>query len=138
MNKKNRLTLKDTGMDMIIKMSEGNPGCVNALIELVKKYETIDPDYALGGLGAVLRLDDLGIYGSSIYVLYSDQCDRDIRTFILLMRANQLGFLPDFRIKEIAADQTRSNLLSKQRLEELDKAICDRLPSFKRKPKISS
>ena len=56
------IKLTDTPMDIIIKLSEGNPGAVTTLMEIFSRGDKIDPDGALGGLGAGLAL---GIKGFS-------------------------------------------------------------------------
>lgn len=128
-----RIELTDTMMDMIVKMVDGNPGATMALMEVIEKHEAIDPQAFMGGIGAVMTLDTWGIYGTDIYVLFNDQCNRDVRQFLMLLRATQLGFFSQSRLQQIAGDQTRSNVLTEDELEDLDKQVCDRLEDFQRK-----
>jgi len=74
-------------------MSDGNPGGLTAMIQLLKETESIDPINALGGVGNILQLDDMGIYGTDIYVLWSDICDRNTARLITVLRATQLGLI---------------------------------------------
>ena len=37
----NRVKLTDTIMDVFVKMSDGNPGCLNALMEIMKNTDII-------------------------------------------------------------------------------------------------
>ncbi len=46
-----RIRLETSAQDIIVAMSEGNPGAVSVLIQIVKSAEAIDPDSALGWLG---------------------------------------------------------------------------------------
>ena len=127
-----RIELKDTGMDAIIKMAGGNPGAMMAMGEIMEKHDEIDPQAALGGMGAIMLLDTWGVYGTGIYVLFNDKCNRDVRQILMLMRATQLGFFPHTKLQEMAHDQMREINLSDEEWEELDKKVCDQLSEFKR------
>ncbi len=117
----------------VINMAEGNPGALVAILNIIKEYELIDPEAALGGAGFLLSLDDMEIYGSDIYVLFSDKCGGDIRRMIMLLRASQLGFLSRDKIKEMSKDQMRSINLSEDEYLALDDKVCERLDKFKRR-----
>ena len=130
-----RIGLEDSIQSAVAKMADGNPGAISAMCEIIKKGEAIDPECFMGGLGAILSLDTLGIYGTDIYILYNDQCKRDVREMIMLIRANQLGFMDNKRIKDVAADQMNEVRFSQEEMDEFDKKVCDRLKTFSpRKP----
>jgi hypothetical protein len=80
-------------------MSEGNPGALNVCINLLKEGERIDPDSMLGGIGPILALDSLGIYGSRIWILYKYICNQSLVLTIAVLRAVQLGFLKEETLK---------------------------------------
>jgi len=126
------LELTDSKMDMIVKMSQGNPGAMAAIMDLMKETPTIDPDSAFSEIGPILMFDEYGIYGSHIYILWNDKCDRDCRKVNLLVRAVQLGFLPESRIKELAADQTYSVNVTPEEWEAIDEQVCTQLKGFQR------
>ena len=86
-----RLELTDTPKDILIKMSEGNPGALMVCINLLKYGKEIDPEAALGGLANVFDLDTFGIYGSDIWVLAKDVCGGRLDNLVLLLRSHQLG-----------------------------------------------
>jgi hypothetical protein len=88
-----KITGNDTGMDMIVKMSEGNPGAINVRMQLITKTPTIDPQSCISGLGPILMLDSYNIYGSRIWMLYKDVCNENIATTIAIIRAAQLGII---------------------------------------------
>lgn len=129
-----KIDLNDTLMDVVVKMSAGNPGAVSVVSEIIRRAKEIDPQDALAPLGPILSLDEMEIYGSSIYVLCRDKCDGDVRKLLVLLRANQLGFLSRKRVTELATDQTRSVNLNPSEFEELDRKVCDRLSEFERPP----
>jgi hypothetical protein len=128
-----KIQLEDSIQDIIVKMSDGNPGAVTTLIEVIKNGEKIDPQSAFAGVGSILLLDSFGIYGSSIYILYNDKCNKNIRKFIMLLRAVQLGFLRVDRLKKLAEDQTRQINLSDEEWGDIGIKVCEILEDFAKK-----
>ena len=126
----NRITLKDDALSMMVKMAEGNPGAITAMAEIIKHHNDIDPQSMLGGLGEIMMLDEYGIYGTDIYILWNDKCGRDVRLVCVIMRAVQLGFFPKTRLCEMAHDQTRSINLTEEEFTGLDNKVCERLDDF--------
>ncbi len=125
-----RLTLTDSGMDMIMKMSEGNPGAATALMEIFKPND-IDPQSALGPLGPISHFDNLGIYGSHVYILWSDICGRDVHKLILLTRSYQLGLISQQRLIELSIDHPRPAPMTEYDFKELSDKVCEQLEEFK-------
>lgn len=103
-----RIKLNDQLFDVFAKLSDGNPGALNACSELFNKTEEIQPNNFLGGLGNLLLLDTFGIYGTDIYILYNDICDRNIARMIAVLYATQLGFFDSRRLADIAHRQDYS------------------------------
>lgn len=126
-----RISIEDTAIDIVVKMSDGNPGAVACLSMIINAAPEIDPQDLMSPFGPILSLDQHGIYGSSIYVL-STKCNRDVRRLLMLLRAVQLGFLGAGRLKELAADQTRQINLTEEEFARLDEQVCERLDQFSR------
>lgn len=122
-----RIQLEDSAMSAIMKMVDGNPGAISVLVTLMKEEARIDPDSAFGGIGTLLALDTLGIYGSNIWILYKDVCKQNAVNMVLLFRANQLGFVTSKAIKDASNDQTRSSNFD---FVDLMAKVKDRLPDF--------
>jgi len=122
-----RIKLDDTAMSGIIKVVENNPGGLRVCIELCRDGGDIDPDSALKGLGNILNLDQLGIYGSRIWMLYKDVCGEDLVTMVGMLRANQLGFLSDAELSH-AIDNYGEGIDCAALLQEVRKT----LPNFKK------
>lgn len=124
-----RIKLGDGMFDVINKMTEGNPGAMNVIMELTYMSEKIDPDSAFGSIGAILLLDSYEIYGSDIYVLWSDICGRNTKKMIAVLRAGQLGIIPSYTIKDASSRQDYSgkDMID---VEDLYKKVCERLPNF--------
>jgi hypothetical protein len=125
MNRNTRIELTDTPMDVIVKMSEGNPGAMTVLINLFKEGGEIDPDAAFGGLASVLDLDSHGIYGSRIWCLFKDVCGQDLTATVGVLRGCQLGLLPE-------ADLLRAidNYGQGIDVEDILEQVRERLPNF--------
>lgn len=132
-----RIQLTDHPISIMGKMSDGNPGALLAVCEVIKNGATIDPQDIMGGLGAILLLDSWEIYGPDIYILYNDQCKRNVRSLIMLLRACQLGLLERSKLKQIAGDQSRQFLLSETEMDKLDERVCSELKMFVPKPNIA-
>jgi len=84
-----------TVMDLLMDMSEGNPGGVTVLLQLMKENPKLDPDDCFGELGAVISLDNRGIYGSNIWVLYKHVCGESVLNMLAVLRGVQLGLLDE-------------------------------------------
>lgn len=83
----------DSTMEALLKMSDGNPGAISVLMQIIEKAESIDPQGAMGGTGAVLMMDTCEIYGADIWMLYKDVCGEDLTKTIGILRACQLGII---------------------------------------------
>lgn len=72
-----RFNPRDSIPTTLTKFSEGNPGALQVLAEIV-----FDPDPA--AYGCLLMADMLGLYGSRLYMLWNDCLDRDTKKLIQL------------------------------------------------------
>lgn len=68
-----KINLNDNIKNILIKMSEGNPGGLRVLIELLNNKM---------GFIYLLGLDDMNIRGWQIWVGYKDYCKSDLNKFI--------------------------------------------------------
>ena len=123
-----RIKLTDSTMDVIIKMSDGNPDAMNVLMQMLQPNK-IDPDNGLGGLGAILMLDSLGIYGTDIYVLNSNICERNLAKMLAVLRAVQLGLFSGHIVKDASHRQDYSGR-ELVPVDELYKKVKEKLPNF--------
>jgi hypothetical protein len=78
----------DTLMDTMVKMSKGNPGAATVLGRLM-------PDVI-----PILTLDQLGVYGSDIWVLFKDVCRQDLDLMTLVLESYNRGWVTKGQIKE--------------------------------------
>ena len=76
-----KIELNDSFQDIIIKMSEGNPGAVGVLMDLFQKCP-------LKGIKVALFLDDMNIRGQQIWAGYKDYCEEDLDKFIDVIEKN--------------------------------------------------
>ena len=86
-----RLTITDTIKDVVVKMSDGNPGAITVMMSILKDGRDIDP-YTEPGMH-LLNLDDLELYGSRIWLLYKDLCGQSLAATMGMLRAKQLGHI---------------------------------------------
>lgn len=94
---KERITLEMTMEDIVQAMAEDQEGISNFNAEMICKEilmygRSIDLDDGLRGIGSILLLDTLGIWGDKIRCLH-EMCGRDLATMIAVVRAYQLGQL---------------------------------------------
>jgi len=87
-----RITLEMTAKDVLIAMGGGNPGALAVCMDIMKEEAEIDPQ-GLGGLGAILTMDTLGVYEHRIWMLYKDVCGENLEKMFGVLRASQLGFV---------------------------------------------
>jgi hypothetical protein len=104
-----KINMTMTGVDCIVALSEGNPGALNVLTQIMQEDAKIDPDGGtMGFFGAFLMLDTIGIYGSRLWMLYKDVCGQKIAKVLLLLRACQLGhYDSEFLDLVIGTDEKR-------------------------------
>lgn len=120
-----RIKLTDSASDVLFKLSEGNPGALNVLIVWLREGKNIDP--YCEPLLSMLFLDTLNIVGPSIWVMFKDICGSDIRTFIGVLRACQLGCISDAVLRHAIA--TGGGLDIQWALAEVER----QLPNFQKK-----
>ena len=111
-------------MDIMIKMSEGNPGAVTVLMELYKETPETDPMSALGGLGPIMWLDTFGIYGSRIWMLYKDVCGQDVEKTNWMIRAVQLGIMSEAELNH------RIDNYGREGIDEIIEKVFDQLSYY--------
>lgn len=76
-----KIKLEDNLQEIVWKMSEGNPGALRVLMEILQKEN---------GLNYILTLDDMGIYASKIWVGYKDHCGMDINKYVELIKKREV------------------------------------------------
>lgn len=111
-------------------LADGNHDAVTALIHLCEDAPDVDPDSTLQGMGLLFQLEDYGITGSAIWILFSDICDKSTVKTMAVLRAVQLGYLSPSILKSACDRQDRSG---KQliNVDKLYKKVKLRLPRFK-------
>lgn len=80
------LRLDMSFVELVTTMSEGNPGCVNALMSLIEA----DPKT---GMLLFLHLDDMNIRGTQAWIGYKDYCGCDIQKFIEAIKSRDAGMV---------------------------------------------
>ena len=78
MSERKEIQIGDNLQEVIMKMSEGNLGATNVLMQILKEHEKT-PELAFG---LYLFLDDMNIRGTQIWIGYKEYCESDIKKFI--------------------------------------------------------
>ena len=128
-----KIVLTDMMPDVMRKMSVGNPGALRVCMEILTQEGAIDPQAAMPGVGALLRLDDMGVYGSRIWMLYKDVCGEDLEKMLGVLRANQLGLLSTSAIYTAI-----ENYGEGVDVDDLVRQVKERLPQFGKKDSETS
>ena len=81
-----RIGLNTDMQEMILIMSEGNPGGLRVLVDILKRKPDLmkpEPDIdSIPPFMMILNLDDMNIRGSDIWVGYKDHCGEDLVKFL--------------------------------------------------------
>lgn len=124
---KERLTGNDNMVTMLTKMTDGNPGSMNALMQLMSsatEAKKIDPENALGVFGYILTLDSSNVYGANIYLLFNDICRKQLVKFLAVIRGLQLGIVSRELIQDIESNKNKINV------DDIYTKVREQLPSF--------
>ena len=78
-------------MDLMMVMSEGNPGALTVLMQMIQ-----DPRGSMD----ILLLDTLDIRGSKVWMLYSDSCGKNEGKFNRTLMALRCGAYSEEEIQE--------------------------------------
>lgn len=125
---KERIRLEMTTMEVVLAMAEGNPGAIRVCTNLLRDADSIDPDAIMGGLGAIMGMDTLGIYASRIWQLYKDVCKQDLAMMLAVLRAFQLGQLAG--VTKVALNHAIDHYGDGLDLSAIMVAMQERLPNF--------
>lgn len=91
-----KIEMSDNFGEIIIKLSEGNPGAMSFLFEIAKAKNN-DPSQFLG---TFLVLDTIKLYGSYLYMLWNDCCERNLEKSLKVIELYQNGKVTDLDINE--------------------------------------
>ena len=113
-------------MDVMIELAQGNPGAISVLSQIVERSNQVDPDNKLGFYMTMFMLDDLGINGSSLWMLYKDVCGGTLEKFLACIRAFQLGIIQRDSLKDAICNPSLLDT------NDIFAKVQDQLPSFAR------
>lgn len=124
-----KIKLTSSPLEIAMTISQGNPGALAACVQILDSVD-VDPDSAFGELTGFITLDSLGIYGTDVYVLWSDICHKDTPVMLAVLRATQLGLLEGSVVKEASSRQDYSGR-SMIDLGDVVSKVKGVLPNFK-------
>ncbi len=80
MTTRDKISLNSTVADIVAIMSEGIPGSINVMMGMIDTYGVER------GVLDILRLDDMNIRGTQIWVGFKDHCESDMQIFVGCVR----------------------------------------------------
>ena len=92
-----KIEANDSIEDVLVKLSEGNPGALSVIVQIIKQANKINP--ACNFTIYLLILDTLKIHGSKIWMLYKDVCDQNLINTLGILMAYQLGNISELELK---------------------------------------
>lgn len=113
-----------TAVELIDAMSDGLPGAVAVATRIYAEGGDVDPGNPLKGLGPILSLDSLGIYGARLWRFYKDVCREDVRVVVTVLRAWGVGIVDAETINAAIAAGTALDLA------EISRRVKERWPDF--------
>jgi len=127
--KESRIKLSDNMISAVAKMSNGNPGAMTFMMKLITDAEKIDPGNQMGGLHSMLLADTFGIYGTDLYVLWSDICNRNTGLAMAMLTGAQLGIISGKLLADACSRQDYSgrDMID---VESVYKKVCEKVESF--------
>lgn len=95
-----------TSQDDIFLLSEGNPGAITAMLEMISEYQKIDPQAIFGSYHVIMFLKDYNFKGTNIWNLWKNVCHQKHVNFAAVMRGHQMGFITRQSIDSLARGNT--------------------------------
>ena len=129
-----RIQPGDTGIEVIVKMSDGKHEAFKALMNIIVQSAEIDPLDGPLAVAAILSMDTHQIYGTDICILYNDKCQQDVRKLLLLLKACQLDIMPVSKLQSLAGDQMQEIEFPDAEFIDLSAKMCEHLADFQRPP----
>ena len=110
----NKIKNIDNIQDIIIQLSEGNPGALTTCFEILRETGS----NIFEAIPLFLTLDSMELYGSHLYMLWNDCCDRNIKAVIDVINGFITGKITkddiNERIKKAGYGKSFSDLLEEK------------------------
>jgi hypothetical protein len=105
-NSEQRIALGDTPLKSITSLSEGVPGAITVMVDMMKTPLPKECEGLMMGppLGPLFSLDCEGIYGSNIWCLYKDACGEDLDNMFRVLGCLQQGLLDHNDVANVIED----------------------------------
>lgn len=131
MNKHTRIELNDSKAVVLLKITEGNPGALRVVMDLMDCNHSIDPMDFARGLGPLLAFDNHGIYGSQIWGFYKDVCGENYVNVLTALRCAQMGIiLYDSIAESVQGPQRGSDKFTPETFRAMYLELKKQLPEF--------
>ena len=127
-----KISLQDDIRTITVKLAGGNPGALEALWSFFPVITDIFKEHQGEALFQIFMfLDTYRIYGTDIYVFWSDICEKDTFKTIAVIEACKIGLF-DARILADACHRQDYSGRDMVPVCDLVKQVCERSPFFQR------
>ncbi len=125
-----KISLQDDLRTIMVKLARGNPGALEALCSFYQIITNTFKDHQGEALFQIFMfLDTYHIYGTDIYVFWSDICEKDAFKMIVVVEACKVGLF-DARILADACHRQDYSGRDMVPVCDLVKLVCERSPFF--------
>lgn len=118
-----KIDTKDNIQRVIVKLSDGNPGALSVLIQIIKNGNIIDPDSLNTDEMNLFLIDELEIYGPNLWILYKDVCQQNLLSLFSLFRAYELKIITKVKIHDFITNQSLDDFNIDNLLEQVRQTI---------------
>lgn len=130
MSERFSISLQDEIRTITIKLAESNPGALEALGSFYQVITDIFKEHQGEALLQIFMfLDTYRIYGTDIYIFWSDICGKDTFKTIIVVEACKVGLF-DARILADACHRQDYSGRDMVPVCDLVKLVCERSPFF--------
>jgi len=101
---KGRIRLTDNSSAAIALMADANYGAWLRMAKIITQGPIIDPD-TQNSLEPIKALDEMGIYGKAIFILFEDICYGDLPKTLAVIKAVHVGLLDKDVLKDACSKE---------------------------------
>jgi len=110
--------LNTTTIQLAAQLSQGYPGAMRVLLDIVRnagEFDLTSPP----SLAYLVMVDTIGLRGPDIWVLHKDICGQSVELTMGVLRACQLGFVPEEHVLRAARTFDRTVIDPRALLEKV-------------------
>ncbi len=130
LDSKRRLDLSDNLQSGILKMADNNPGAMACLVDLFETAGSMNLNDFMGPMAPMLDLDEWGIHGEHIYLLWNDCLNKNSKAMIALLKGCGFGLHDRKSVLEAINIDSFRGIDIEDQIPGLVKKIQNKYPQF--------